>query len=698
MSLVILSNQETNQDLNTDSEWEKPYSFNNALKETMVIPPNSQVALQSIKVNKSGSITLQGSETFFSCVGIDLNAVANKDIEIHQTTMNPIRTNIRTSDSLYQETLSIEEMADKMSLAMDRGLPHPDMYGLQKCSIRNDSAGKFEGLNLEYTSGGDMGDTSNQPALTSAAQYNLTMLVGGDPLDTRTLAVTTVASGTQFLSNANPIVDPEMRFYANEIIMKQNPLSHYNGEMRIDLTDVVVDQTDFVVDQPCAFGLTRSNAVETIDPDYFDTDQEYLNSGIETIDTGNIQFFDYVIRLEQKQDQSTPDTDFYLWIGQSSVSPDAVPIHGGDEDVFCMREVFYYEWDTTTAAPTPGTAKSSFTARYNMTTNTLKINQFKFQIDGEMVNLWYHTGTFDDTDAGFGDTNNGGAVGTWTILSSFTQASKSDWELLNINQAGDLFSYKEHIPKPIGQQTWNLYPKIFVGSSVRDKGVVMSKWGGRVTTVADFSDNDRDYYLRMENTGNIGEIKALEGRSMFIMGGGEIDPIFAYFFPMKGMAAGSNNLPETFGYNVMLGESIRYKFSTGANIKSFLGFSQSVLTNSTPPTFVGDIATYKGDSAPVFSQTTLFVRLNNFTQISYNAGIGRPSKVIYVMPRFDNSGREDGSALYFEPAQRIYLDLGNTETLYINDFDVTIVDSRERLSRSLTGTTVMCLHIKQKDM
>ena len=53
MSLVILSNQLEVSEENTDSEWEKPYSFHNALKETLRIPPNSEVALQSIKVNKN---------------------------------------------------------------------------------------------------------------------------------------------------------------------------------------------------------------------------------------------------------------------------------------------------------------------------------------------------------------------------------------------------------------------------------------------------------------------------------------------------------------------------------------------------------------------------------------------------------------------------------------------------------------------
>ena len=59
------------------------------------------------------------------------------------------------------------------------------------------------------------------------------------------------------------------------------------------------------------------------------------------------------------------------------------------------------------------------------------------------------------------------------------------------------------------------------------------------------------------------------------------------------------------------------------------------------------------------------------------------------------SGRDTGSGLYFEPGERVYLNLANTEELYINEFDISIVDSRERLARVLNGTTIICLHFRQ---
>ena len=151
-----------------------------------------------------------------------------------------------------------------------------------------------------------------------------------------------------------------------------------------------------------------------------------------------------------------------------------------------------------------------------------------------------------------------------------------------------------------------------------------------------------------------------------------------------------------FSYNVMLGTPTAYEPTPLANARDVLGFATDLLTNSSkPPTIVGVVYTYASDVSPVLdSQTNLFVRLNNFSQRSFNAGVGRPSKIIYTLPRFDMSGREIGSGLYYEPGERVYLNLANTEELYVNEFSIDIVDSRERLARVLNGTTIICLHFR----
>ena len=60
MSLVITSNVALDDRPET-SEVFKPYSYQNPLLNTMKIPANSEIALQSAKINKNGVASLTES-------------------------------------------------------------------------------------------------------------------------------------------------------------------------------------------------------------------------------------------------------------------------------------------------------------------------------------------------------------------------------------------------------------------------------------------------------------------------------------------------------------------------------------------------------------------------------------------------------------------------------------------------------------
>ena len=91
---------------------------------------------------------------------------------------------------------------------------------------------------------------------------------------------------------------------------------------------------------------------------------------------------------------------------------------------------------------------------------------------------------------------------------------------------------------------------------------------------------------------------------------------------------------------------------------------------------------------------SLFVRVPNLPIESYNTGKGSVSKILYHLPRFDNSGNETGG-LFFAPAQRLYIPLNNPNTLRINNIQVEVcnVDETEK-EVDLTGQIVVCFDIK----
>ena len=58
MSLVILTNQDQDRTFRQEQSIYSPWSFKNSLSSVYNIPANSQVCLQSAKVNLDGRVTI----------------------------------------------------------------------------------------------------------------------------------------------------------------------------------------------------------------------------------------------------------------------------------------------------------------------------------------------------------------------------------------------------------------------------------------------------------------------------------------------------------------------------------------------------------------------------------------------------------------------------------------------------------------
>ena len=95
MSLIVTSNK-TLEDNPEFSNAFKPYSYQNRLLNTMKIPPNSEVALQSAKINKNGLFVLDRANCGFCNwfnPPIGNGALEHPDLE--NTTTQPFRAVIK---------------------------------------------------------------------------------------------------------------------------------------------------------------------------------------------------------------------------------------------------------------------------------------------------------------------------------------------------------------------------------------------------------------------------------------------------------------------------------------------------------------------------------------------------------------------------------------------------------------------------
>ena len=105
--------------------------------------------------------------------------------------------------------------------------------------------------------------------------------------------------------------------------------------------------------------------------------------------------------------------------------------------------------------------------------------------------------------------------------------------------------------------------------------------------------------------------------------------------------------------------------------------------------------TWVSSQVPIFNVNSAFVRLSNLTQRSYNATKNSISKMLYHIPRFTNDGRQFGD-LFYEVSERTYVDLGNTDSFMLNQFQVSICDKNEKIVDDLSEDTIVVFHIREK--
>ena len=135
-----------------------------------------------------------------------------------------------------------------------------------------------------------------------------------------------------------------------------------------------------------------------------------------------------------------------------------------------------------------------------------------------------------------------------------------------------------------------------------------------------------------------------------------------------------------------------------ASAQNIMGFDMNSLQTikSQYTSASGNEVYMNSNSVPhMTSNQSLFVRLPNLPIETYNTGKGSLSKILYHLPRFDNSGAEVGG-LFFQPADRVYIPLENTSSFRVNNLQVEICNSDETVDQvDLVGQTVVCFDIRK---
>ena len=123
------------------------------------------------------------------------------------------------------------------------------------------------------------------------------------------------------------------------------------------------------------------------------------------------------------------------------------------------------------------------------------------------------------------------------------------------------------------------------------------------------------------------------------------------------------------------------------------GFNHNLPGGGTSRNYVN---MFSQKSPKTLASGQLFVRVSSLAHTSFNGCKESISKIIYGLPRWDARGNTTGS-LYYEPHERVYLDLHyNENNQILNDLSVQLVNINEEVARDLTGNTCVIFHIRQK--
>jgi hypothetical protein len=164
MSLVITSN--TSQENSPEfSNAFKPFSYQNRLLNTMRIPPNSEIALQSAKINKNGLFVLDRSNADFchyfgTPIGDHLALVGTEIPDLSESTTQPFKGQIGAGEAFAaggKNERNVDDMADDLQKGFNKCAFHPSLINGDDDSFIDVSASydattnSFKGFLIETT-------------------------------------------------------------------------------------------------------------------------------------------------------------------------------------------------------------------------------------------------------------------------------------------------------------------------------------------------------------------------------------------------------------------------------------------------------------------------------------------------------------------------------------------------------------------
>ncbi len=226
-ALVVCSNKESDSTIvGRDQSIFKPYSFRNALSSTMTLPKNCQVALESVKYNLDGTISLTGrSRIMYFYYGEDPPTTAGLTSaeRMDYSTAVPIRIPLVDLAKDVVLELTFTDLVQKIEAQLNKFVFHPNLRDKVSCSVlRDGTTDELEGIQMDF---GQYSATDSAVPTTTKEFGALEFLDGEDP-------GWSYENG-DFETNGNS-VDNDLPAVA---LLSDKPISLNEGELIVDFSD-----------------------------------------------------------------------------------------------------------------------------------------------------------------------------------------------------------------------------------------------------------------------------------------------------------------------------------------------------------------------------------------------------------------------------------------------------------------------------
>ena len=630
-----------------------PASYVNMLSQTFEIEKDSEIAVESLKITRNGNLQISSANNKFGIyLGRDIRQDTFKGL-FHSFGF-PVPTRITAGNDSGNVTRSPLDLCNNIREGMLQSLgQHPNFVDINtvfpKVELKNGS-NEFTGFKYSFSQNLS-GEKTNIPATAGDGWVATTI---GD------INCTVSASGT----SVKLLKDGDESLYGDlSVIGQKYPINSANGSVVFNVNS----SANGSAGELWEVGLTRAtfNACQ-VDPSLAGAPSIFKDK------ISPVRFFDYSVRvngLSKRLEVCCCSTNGFEGTGFAKA----------------VKVVLLDAGDVTLDA----TVKS---IKFIVNNDTVDIDCIKF--DGTVVKLIENAGKTDKMNM------------TKPICASYYYL----YPKVNIydNPSASRVMVVEGYDG-LNIPTYNF--KTTVNSSFQYGG----RFRGEALTPALLGfkcDGDltyQDYGVTALWTGKEGSIKLIDerppldyddttlpDRKLLNASGGLNKNIIILTAPDNayngGLFRGAVDTEEADFYAKFTGD---YTDRFGA--QNLMGFENVPLqitnTFTTPGTNLG---VKESKTTPTMtSNKSLFIRLPDLPINSFNSGKGSVSKILYHMPRFDNSGNEVGG-LYYQPPERLYIPLGNVEKIRLNNIKIELCNIDERTVTELVGQTIVCFDIRRR--